>query len=100
MENERTEDRNLKEHIGRVICRREKLDYTQKTLKDVVNLLNIFKVGFKEREINPINALFRAVKRSLEIINKNIHNKNNWKRTLVPSLVNKVISQEILGYCF
>lgn len=100
VENERTEEGNLKQHLSEVICRREKLEYTQDTLQDTINLLNTFRDSFKEKLVNPVDALLRAVKRSLEIKNKDLHNTKKWKRKLVPSLVNKVIYEEILGFSF
>lgn len=100
VENSRTEEGNLKKHLSKVIGRREKLDYTTEEMQDTINLLNTFRERFEESKVNPVESLFSAVRMSLEVINKGIDNIKKWKRDLVPSLVNKMICDRILGSSF
>ncbi len=88
----RTEEGNFKDHIGKLISRRMKLEYTKEAMEDTIQFLKQFKYKFKEKNLNPIETLYNAVVMSIEKTNKGIKCKSNWNRKLQPKLVNLMLT--------
>lgn len=81
------------EQAGEVICRREKLDYSQKQLQDTTFLLRQYWDCFTGKEVDIIEVFLDAVKESLKKINRYVSKKSKWIRTLQPKLVHKLFKE-------
>lgn len=84
----------LQEHIGEIICRREKIQFTNQTFKDTVNLMKQYGNTLMDQTVD---VFFTAVKRSITKANEHINNKYKWTRILQPKLVHKILREEILA---
>lgn len=92
----RAEVDTYNKHIGQVICRREKIEYTKQTLQDTVDLLKQYSKTLLDRAEE---VLCNAVKKSIAKANESIRNKYKWKRVLQPKLVHKMLQEEIYDLC-
>lgn len=90
---EKTEAAKYNEYIGHVICRRAKINHIKKSFQDTVALLKQYSAYHKEYLVDIFEI---AVNLSIEMGNKNVRNKKNWKRILQPKLVHKVF-RKLLG---
>lgn len=88
-----SENDELREHEYIVSCRRNRIhNYTNKQKEDIFDVLKQYHVKLiKDLEFD----LSKIIAKSLEIINQGILTKKNWKRQVNPSLVHKLIRQEL-----
>jgi len=89
--NKRTDDSIYNPHFGEVICRRVKIKFTKKTLKDTVDLLSQYRSIFLDQVETVVH---KAILRSIEKANIGIRT-SKWIRELQPKLVHKMIQEEI-----
>lgn len=92
--NKTTEEGKYKLHIGTMICRRLKADYTQKTFNDLTGFIKQFSDKFIEFNLLPVQTIYKAAKKSIEKVNEGICKKSDWIRTLQPALINKILHKE------
>jgi hypothetical protein len=89
----RTEVDNYNKHLGETICRRERVKFTEQTLKDTVDLLKQYRNNLLDQAEE---ILQKAVRQSIEKANDNIKNQSKWTRLLQPKLVHKVLKGNLI----
>lgn len=89
-----SENQNFAEHNVEVICRRNKIkEMTVKEKKDVCTLIGQYRRIALEAHKDIIEALSRAIERSLEVLN--INEARIIKRVLKPKLIHKLLQEEL-----
>lgn len=89
----KTEMMNYREHNVDVICRRNRIKVKSKERQKVIDLLAQYKNIAPAMGKNPVDALARAVSRSLETINETT--SGTWKREINIKLIHKFFKQEL-----
>lgn len=82
-----------REHIGKVVCRRSRIQFNSKSFRDTIDLMKQYGQQLKDQTAD---IFMSAVKQSLEKANENQKNKSKWTRILQPKLVHKMLREQIL----
>lgn len=95
----RFEQQEYDEHIIKISCRRNRIrEYREDNKRDILTVLSQYRRDIKEAICKGGGFnLSRIVGSSIEIMNELQPNKYRWRRELKPSLIHKIIRQE-LGY--
>lgn len=80
------------QHIGMVICRRQKIQYTKQTLKDTMDLLTR---QYASHLKGKLNLFTESILDSLSKVNAGIRDKYKWVRKLQPKLIHKILREKI-----
>ena len=83
-----------REHVISSICDQEKIrTYKPKDFRDVKTLLSQYRKRVREDKLE--EHLADAIKRSLEVINKNRKKKSEWQYELNPKLIHKLLRENL-----
>ncbi len=87
--------RIYRKNIGKVVMRRNRMEYTEETFNQTVDLL--YRYGAKVKDA--VTQLFvRAIEQSLALTNRSIRNQYKWDRELRPKLVHKLLKEAVATY--
>ncbi len=91
-ENAPTDLNVLSDYLGITACRRNRITYTEETLRDTLILVRQYSEKLKEK----IASVFlSAVRESIEKQNSSQKSRSSWDRTLNPKFVHKLILQKL-----